>query len=275
MTPESLTVEEKRVVEVLLEDWRDLLRCTAIHQAMERVGIPFSHASRLRIAEFLIGDALASGLMRWAPATYVLTNDEKLIARHAVRLWREDNRIPQPSEHEWRKSVKDARHIEQAFEALSWLGFMREEGGRYKIAHTAESFLRGLGFYFHEVVLPTRGERFNTNCAPDFFIMTYRPLWERMLERASAGVSSAPVEGMSQKMLDAVRGVNTSGARKLQDSAFYGAERAILNDACGWSDGPADACCSASAEDGIRRNVPSWAATSSIDGARSRTIYPR
>src|SRR5215467_6253931 len=89
MTPQSLTVEEHRVVEVLLEDWRDLLRCTAIHQAMERVGIPFSHASRLRIAEFLNGDALASGLMRWAPATYVLTNDEKLIARRVVRLWRE------------------------------------------------------------------------------------------------------------------------------------------------------------------------------------------
>jgi hypothetical protein len=68
--------------------------------------------------------------------------------------------------------------------------------------------------------------------------MTHRPLWERMLERASRGVSSAPVEGMSQKMLDAVRGVDTSGARKLQDSAFYAGERAILNDACGWSDAP-------------------------------------
>jgi hypothetical protein len=39
-------------------------------------------------------------------------------------------------------------------------------------------------------------------------------------------------------MLDAVRGVNTSGARKLQDWAFYDGDRAILNHACGWSDGP-------------------------------------
>jgi hypothetical protein len=237
MAPDSLTAEETRVVEVLLGDWRDLLRCTAIHQAMERVGIPFSHASRLRIAEFLIGDAAASGLMRWAPSIYVLTNDEKLIARRAVRLWREGARIPQPGEDEWQKSGRSGEQIEDAFEALAWLGFMRKTGG-YEIAEDAESFLRGLGFYFHEVVLPARGERFNTNCAPDFFIMTYPPTRERMLERVSGGASSVVAEGMSEKMLDAIRGANTAGARALQDSAFYGAERAILNDACGWSDEP-------------------------------------
>ena len=248
MAPDSLTAEETRVVEVLLEDWRDVSRCTAIHQAMERVGLPFSHASRLRIAEFLIGDATASGLMRWAPSTYVLTNEEKLIARRLVRSRREGNPIPQPGDDEWRKSGRGAEQIEDAFKALAWLGFMRESGGRYEIAEDAESFLRGVGFYFHEVVLPERGERFNTNSAPDFFFMTNRPARERMLESvaerlrsvAAEGMSEKMLEamGMSEKMLDAIRGVNTSGVRALQDSAFYGDERAILNDACGWSDEP-------------------------------------
>jgi hypothetical protein len=116
MAPDSLTAEEIGVVEVLLRDWRDLLRCTAIHQAMERVGLPFSHASRLRIAEFLIGDAVAGGLMRWAPSTYVLTNDEKLIARRAVRswTWREGTPISQPGDDEW-QSGRDAEQIENAF----------------------------------------------------------------------------------------------------------------------------------------------------------------
>ncbi len=238
MDASFLTAEETRVVEILREDWRDLLRCTAIHQAMERVGLPFSHASRLGIAEFLIGDAGAGGLMRWAPSTYVLTNDEKLIARRALRSWREGTPISRPGDDEWRKSGSDAEQIEDAFKALAWLGFMQESGGRYEVAEDGESFLRGLGFYFHEVVLPARSERFNTNCAPDFFIMTYRPARERMLERVSEGARSAAAEGMSEKMLDAIRGVNTSGARALQDSAFYGDERAILNDACGWSDEP-------------------------------------
>jgi hypothetical protein len=138
MAPDSLTAEETQVVEVLLGDWRDLLRCTAIHQATERVGIPFSHASRLRIAECLIGDAAASGLMRWAPPTYVLTNDEKLMARRVVRLWREGARIPKPGEDQWRKSGRRGEQIEDAFEALAWLGFMRKTAG-YEIAEGAPS----------------------------------------------------------------------------------------------------------------------------------------
>jgi len=238
MEASALTAEETRVVEILREDWRDVSRCTAIYQAMERVGLPFSHASRLRIAEFLMGDATVSGLMRWSPSSYVLTNDEKLIARRVVRSWRRGTPISQPGDAEWRQSGTEAEQIEDGFKVLSWLGFMRESGGRYEVAEDAESFLRGVGFYFHEVVLPERGERFNTNCAPDFFFMTNRPARERMLESVAEGAFSAAAEGMSEKMLDAIRGVNTSGARALQDAGFYGDERAILNDACGWSDEP-------------------------------------
>jgi hypothetical protein len=236
MNANSLSGEEARVVEVLRDDWKDLLRNTAIHQAMARVGVPFSHASRLRVAEFLLGDARASGLMRWAPATYALTNDEKLIARRVLRLSREGLPTPQPIEAEWAGSGWNAEEIKDAFEAMTWLGFMRNTGGRYYLADGYESFLRGLGFYFHEVVLPAREERFNTNCAPDFFIMTNARLRDLMREGISRGSSSLAREGMSEKMLDAVQGVNTSGARSLQDSTFYGQERAILNDACGWTD---------------------------------------
>jgi len=236
MDKSSLTAEESQVVEVLLEDWKDLLRCTAIHQAMARVGIPFSHASRLRMAVFLLGDATASGLMRWAPSTYVLTNDEKLIARRLLRLSREGLPNPQPSENEWSKSGWDAEQITDAFEAMAWLGFIRKTDSRYHLCEGYGSFLQGLAFYFHEVVLPARNERFNTNCAPDFFIMTNSSLRDSMRERISKDSGSLATEGMSHKMLDAVRGVNASGARELRDSGFYGAERAILNDACGWSD---------------------------------------
>jgi hypothetical protein len=223
---------------VLIEDWKDLLRNTAIHQAMIRVGVPFSHANRLRIAEFLLGDDTASGLMRWAPSVYILTNDEKLIARRLLRFSREGRPIPQPDHDDWRGSGWNREQINDAFEALTWLGFMQKTAGRYDLTKEYESFLRGLAFYFHEVVLPARNDRFNTNCAPDFFIMTNPRLRDLMRERIAKPSASLATEGMSEKMLDAVRGVNTSGARPLGDSGFYGAERAILNDACGWSDHP-------------------------------------
>jgi hypothetical protein len=233
----QLTAEEARVVEILYDDWQDLLRCTAIHQAMERVGVPFSHANRLRVAEFLIGDATSAGLMRWAPAIYVLTNDEKLIARRLVRSWRGGSAIRQPGDDEWRESHWSAQQIEEAFKALVWLGFLRESRGQYEVAENAESFLRGIGFYFHEVVLTERDERFNTNCSPDFFIMTCSPVRDQFHSPAQLESATA-AEGMSEKMVAAVRGVRTGGARALRDHGFYEAERAILNDACAWCDEP-------------------------------------
>src|SRR5260370_2893869 len=92
----SLRTPEIRIVQILYEDWRDLLRCTAIDQAMERAGEPFSHASRVRIAKFLLGDAKADALMRWEPAVYVSTNPEKLVARRILRGWRQRSEVPQP-----------------------------------------------------------------------------------------------------------------------------------------------------------------------------------
>jgi len=237
MHKSSLTTDERRVVEVLLEDWKDLLRCTSIDQGMARLGVPFWHASRLRISEFLVGDQAASGLMRWAPSIYVLTNEERLVARRALRIWRQRQPNLQPNEDEWARSGRTNDQIKVAFDAMSWLGFMRKAGDRYELADNPESFLKGKGFYFHEVALTARGERFNTNCAPDFFIMTCSPVRERFARRAQSASADAR-EGMSDKMVDAARGVKLAGARPLRDTGFYGNERAILNDACAWSDEP-------------------------------------
>ena len=45
---------EQEVMQTLLQDWKDVLRCTSIDQALERVGIPFDHERRLAIATLLL-----------------------------------------------------------------------------------------------------------------------------------------------------------------------------------------------------------------------------
>jgi hypothetical protein len=65
--------------------------------------------------------------------------------------------------------------------------------------------------------------------------MTCSPIRERF-NRPSQVAGSTAAEGMSDEMINAVRRVDRSGARPLWDHGFYGTERAILNDACGWSD---------------------------------------
>lgn len=69
--------------------------------------------------------------------------------------------------------------------------------------------------------------------------MTHPGTRQRLLERIGGGNRPAEVsEGMSQKMVSALRGVATFGARTLSESASYEDQLAILNDACGWSEEP-------------------------------------
>lgn len=231
----ELSSAERRVIQVLFADWQDWLRCTTIDQAMERVGLPFSHEARLGVAAFLGADPQAAQAMRWALPTYVLTNDEKLVARHLLRRCENGSKIPPPA-----VAAMDAQvpyeTAEMAFEALSWLGVLVRQPVGWTLADDLQRFLGGLGFSFHEVVLPARSARFNTNCAPDFFIMTHRPTRERSLAQLRTGsLPELAGEGMSQKMLDAIRAVASAEA-ELAHGTFYEDERAILNDACGWSD---------------------------------------
>jgi hypothetical protein len=60
----DLSLKERQAVHVLLQDWQDILRCTTIDQAMERVGIPFSHERRLAIAAFLLESTAVREAMR-------------------------------------------------------------------------------------------------------------------------------------------------------------------------------------------------------------------
>jgi hypothetical protein len=67
--------------------------------------------------------------------------------------------------------------------------------------------------------------------------MTNRPTRQRLQERVAATDRPGTVgEGMSRKMVDALGGGAVSAVRPLSESGFYGDERVILNDACGWCD---------------------------------------
>lgn len=234
-----LTAQERRVVAILYGDWRDLLRCTTIDQAMERAGVSFSQESRLHIAEFLRRDPAAVKLMRWDLAAYVLTNEEKLFARLILRAAPSLGLIPDPEDLAPPSADWSSAGIPRALETLEWAGFLRRSLGGYELAPDHARFLYGIGFHFHEVVLPDRSERFNTNCATDFFIMTHRPTRERALTQIKAdSLPETAGEGMSQKMTDAIRAASRPGNSALAKSADYTSERAILNDACAWTAQP-------------------------------------
>jgi hypothetical protein len=201
--------------------------------------VAFSQKSRIRIADFLRHDPAAAKLMRWDIAAYVLTNEEKLFARLVLRAAPSLGLIPDPEDLAPPSADWSSAGIPRALETLKWVGFLRQSLGGYEIAPDHTRFLYGIGFHFHEVVLPDRSERFNTNCATDFFIMTHRPTRERALAQIKAGsLPETAGEGMSQKMIDAIRAASRPGHSALAQSADYTSERAILNDACAWTHEP-------------------------------------
>lgn len=229
----DLAPKEQKAVQVLLQDWRDILRCTTIDQALERVGVPFSHERRLAISTLLLESTEIQEAMRWHPATYILTNDEKLIARALLR--HEKNSQPQPAAADLAQALSlPEERVQEGLAALAWVGFLHKAGGEeVRLAPDYRQFLTGLGLYYHEVALES-GERFNTNCALDFFLMVHRPtrqkildaLWEGALPEVSSHM------GMSAKMVAAIR--KTAQTQPWQER-MYEDQRATLNDTCGFS----------------------------------------
>ena len=229
----DLSPKEQEVVQILLQDWQDLLRCTTIDQALDRIGVSFSHERRLAIAALLLENAEVREAMRWHPATYILTNDEKLIARTLLR--HQKNLQPLPSAADLAQALSLAeQRVREGLVALTWVGFLRKpEGQEVRLAPDYGQFLTGLGFHYHEVVLEN-GERFNTNCAPDFFIMVHKPLRQKVLTSLREGTLSQASSqvGMSAKMLEAIqKAVKTP----LWQGSMYEDQRAALNDSCGFS----------------------------------------
>lgn len=233
---DALDSEEREALAILAADWGDLLRCTTIDQAMERLGLSFSHSSRLRIATHLREHSGEFEGMRWPISTYVLTNAERLVARRLLRGRRAGEDIPPPEEGA--AAFRISRETAQtAYDALGWLGFLADNDHRWKLADDLKPFLAGLGLHFHEVALPERAERFNTNCALDFFIMTHPRTRKRALVQLRKGrVPELSGEGMSPGMIAALDRLAGESVDRLIARGFYESEPAILSDACGWSD---------------------------------------
>ena len=198
-----LSFPEQEAVHVLLQDWQDILRCTTIDQALERVGVPFRHR-RLAIAAALLENTEIQEAMCWRPATYILTNDEKLIARAFLRPAQNSQRLPAAADIARVLSLAEET-VREGLAALAWVGFLKAVGGEMQLAPDYRSFLSGLGFYYHEVVLEN-GERFNTNCALDFFIMVHRPTRQKILDalRECTLPEVSSHMGMSAKMGTAI-----------------------------------------------------------------------
>jgi len=196
-----MSSNEERVIALLLAEWQEGLRITSVPQAMSRLGLSDEEDTRWRIGQRLerawrrrlglrglwrglrwlrgagwrgVGGwlrplgrmpSLAIEARNWNPAVFILSNDEKLIARHILNA----GRMP-PPEGIGSALGLNRLAVDVGLRMLARLGFLVGAEGGYRLAPDHRLLLQGLGFNFHTVTLES-GEQFNVPCAVDFLLL--------------------------------------------------------------------------------------------------------
>lgn len=187
---EEVTEPVHAIQRLLLSEWAVGLRLTTVPQAMQRLGIAddprlrwraaaglesswrelFSSPDKRRQIEQALGlrfdasklDGLRTQVKDWQLASILLTDDEKLVARHVLFRERHGLPLPHPSATATTLSVSK-REVHTAIRMLACLGFLVLPDGRrpahYSLAPDHARLFKGLGCNFHTVTLET-GERF-------------------------------------------------------------------------------------------------------------------
>jgi len=90
----ELSADGQQIVDYLLEDWSERMHSTSISLAMENLGMKPNDAVRLEVGEhFRAHTDLANNLKWWGANNYILSNDEKLIAKYLINTYGVEKRI--------------------------------------------------------------------------------------------------------------------------------------------------------------------------------------
>lgn len=96
----ELTAEAQKIVDYLLDDWKTQMHSTSIPMAMKNLLYQNPRDElRLQIAEYFREHLdLASNLRWWGVNNYILSNDEKVIAKYLLNTKRDEERLPRLQE---------------------------------------------------------------------------------------------------------------------------------------------------------------------------------
>jgi hypothetical protein len=122
-------------------------------EKLQEVNSAIGHTDEERIS---LSQSWSSQVASWDRASILLTDNEKLIARHI--LWRQSKGSELPSANDISAALGiGSQETDNGIRMLAWLGFLDLPEGRpaseYALAENHVRFADGLGFSFHTVTL--------------------------------------------------------------------------------------------------------------------------
>ncbi len=152
--PADLSAEGRKVVDYLFKDWQEQSSAMTIPQAVANLGMKPDDALRLQIIDYLRANLdQASNLRYWGPNNYLLTNDEKLIAKFLLNTHRDENRLPRRREISSRVNIPE-REIADRLAFMAQAGFLNaieDQALGYALAEGAGQWGGPLRHGFHTV----------------------------------------------------------------------------------------------------------------------------
>jgi hypothetical protein len=152
----TLSSEAKRIHDYLLGDWSKHMHSTDIALAMENLGMEPSEDIRMELGEYFRENKhLANNLKWWGPNNYILSSEEKRIAKQIINTYELEQRLP---------SIQElAEHLGISAERLEGrLAFMKragllmdasEGGAGYALADKYARWGGPLRYNFHHVIV--------------------------------------------------------------------------------------------------------------------------
>lgn len=152
--PTDLSAEGRNVVDYLFKDWREQFRSTTIPQAMDNLGMKPDDAFRLQVIDYLRANLdEARNLRFWGPNNYLLTNDEKLIAKFLLNTYRDEDRLPSRQEISGRVNIPE-REVADRLAFMAHAGFLdatEDQASGYALAEGAGQWGGPLRHNFHTI----------------------------------------------------------------------------------------------------------------------------
>jgi hypothetical protein len=163
---DRLTDKEKRVIDYLVHDWDEDYSATSVDLAMDAVGVKQSDETRFHIGSYIKQHPeLHEVIRRWSWVTFVLTPDEKLIARALIDAQRDGKPAPSIADIAKAVSVNDDR-VKRGLSMLAHYEIIKADpsvgGAGFRVESRYLKWEPRLDFLFHTVTL-AGGRKFNTN----------------------------------------------------------------------------------------------------------------